>query len=344
MDDEFGRSVAVSGHTVVVGAHLEDSNATGVNGNQADNSAGNSGAAYIFVRSGTSWSQQAYVKASNTGTDDLFGWPVVVSGDTVVVGARYEDSSATGVNGLDADNSARDSGAAYVFVRSGTHWGQEAYLKASNAEAGDVFGQSVAVSGSMAVVGARLENSSATGVNGNQADSGTPSSGAAYVFVREGTNWTQQTYLKATNTGVGDEFGWAVAASGGTVVVGAIHERSSATGVNGNQADNSASESGAAYVFSMGTDGDECPDDPNKTSPGACGCGMADVDSDGDGTPDCADACPENPNRIEPRGCGGCGGVCGMGMAVSGPATLLVLGWKRRLVRRSSIANAMRRR
>ncbi len=98
--------MAVSGDTVVVGAVGEDSSATGVNGNQSDNSAASSGAAYVFVRSGTTWSQQAYLKASNTGADDYFGCSVAVSGDTVVVGAYGEDSTATGVNGNQSDNSA----------------------------------------------------------------------------------------------------------------------------------------------------------------------------------------------------------------------------------------------
>ena len=87
----------------------------------------------MFVRSGTSWSQQAYLKASNTEDGDQFGYSVAVSGDTVVVGA-IEDSSATGVNGDQTDNNARSSGAAYVFVRSGTTWSQQAYLKASNTD------------------------------------------------------------------------------------------------------------------------------------------------------------------------------------------------------------------
>ena len=91
---------------MVVGATGEASNATGVNGNQSDNSATDSGAAYVFVRSGTNWTQQAYLKASNTGADDYFGWSVAVSGDTVVVGALGEDSNATGVNGNQSDNSA----------------------------------------------------------------------------------------------------------------------------------------------------------------------------------------------------------------------------------------------
>jgi hypothetical protein len=174
--------VAVAGDTVVVGAYGEDSNATGVNGDQADNSAIQPGAAYVFTRSGTTWTQQAYLKASNAGTNDLFGISVAVAGDTVVVGAYQEDSNATGVNGAQGDNSATDAGAAYVFTRSGTTWTQQAYLKASNTGADDRFGVSVAVAGETVVVGAYFEASNATGVNGNQADNSASFAGAAYVF------------------------------------------------------------------------------------------------------------------------------------------------------------------
>jgi FG-GAP repeat len=249
-DDWFGTSVGVSGDTVVVGAYGEDSNATGVNGNKADDSAGRAGAAYVFTRSGTSWTQQAYLKASNTEADDRFGLSVAVSDDTVVIGTPGEDSNATGVNGNQADNLAGTSGAAYVFTRSGTSWTQQAYLKASNAEESDLFGTSVAVSGDTVVVGAYGEDSIATGVNANQTtDDSARASGAAYVFTRSGTTWTQQAYLKASNTGESDSFGWSVAVSDDTVVVGAYGEDSNATGINGNQADNSAGASGAAYVF-----------------------------------------------------------------------------------------------
>jgi len=185
--DLFG-SVAVSGDTVVVGAAFESSNASGVDGNQNNNSASESGAAYVFVRGGTSWTQQAYLKASNTGgpgefpTGDQFGFSVAVSGDIVVVGAFYESSNATGVNGNEKDNSAYASGAAYVFVRNGTNWSQQAYLKASNTDQGDGFGGSVAVSGDTAVVGAHSEASGATGVNGDQSDNSAFLSGAAYVY------------------------------------------------------------------------------------------------------------------------------------------------------------------
>jgi hypothetical protein len=247
-DDRFGQSVAVSGDTVVVGASHEDSNATGANGDQADNSAGDAGAAYVFVRSGTTWTQQAYLKASNTELRDYFGTSLAISGDTVVVGAPFESSNATGVNGDQADNSATGSGAAYVFVRTGTTWTQQAYLKASNTELRDYFGSNVAVSGDTVVVGASSEDSSATGVNGDQADNSASFAGAAYVFVRSGTIWTQQAYLKASNTDAGDYFGTSVAISGDTVVVGASREDSNATGVNGAN-NNSATDSGAAYVF-----------------------------------------------------------------------------------------------
>ena len=202
--DAFGQSVAVSGNTLVVGAPFEESGATGVNGNQADNSADEAGAAYVFVRAGTTWTQQAYLKASNAEAGDQFGKVVGISGDTVVVGTSSEESNATGVNGDQADNSFVQAGAAYVFVRAGTTWTQQAYLKASNTGVADNFGYSVAISGDTVVVGAVLEDSGAIGVNGNQADNSAGGSGAAYVFVRGGTSWTQQAYLKASNTGVAD--------------------------------------------------------------------------------------------------------------------------------------------
>ena len=123
-----------------------------------------------------------YLKASNTDADDVFGSSVAISGDTIVVGAQVEDSNATGVNGNEADNSASDAGAAYVFTRTGGGWTQEAYLKASNTDAGDWFGWSVAISGDTIIVGAGREYSNATGVNGNEVDNSVFTAGAAYVF------------------------------------------------------------------------------------------------------------------------------------------------------------------
>jgi hypothetical protein len=121
--DAFGRSVAVSGDTVAVGAYAEDSNQTTITNGataSADNSAAESGAVYIFRRTGVTWAHEAYLKAPNAQSGDLFGSSVAVSGDTVAVGANFEDSNQTTItNGAtaSADNSAIYAGAVYIFVR-----------------------------------------------------------------------------------------------------------------------------------------------------------------------------------------------------------------------------------
>jgi hypothetical protein len=153
-----------------------------VNGNQNDNSAADAGAAYVYFRIGTNWSSQAYLKASNTGTGDGFGYNVAVWGNEIVIGAPYEASSATGLEGNQADDSAADAGAAYWFDRTGMTWSQFAYLKASNTDAGDNFGMKVAIWRNTIVVGALNEASNATGVNGDQGDNSAPGAGAVYVF------------------------------------------------------------------------------------------------------------------------------------------------------------------
>jgi hypothetical protein len=231
--DFFGSSVAISGDTVVVGAPLESGNGS----SQSDNSLDFSGAVYVFVRTGAAWTQQAYLKASNLDAHDGFGASVGISGDTVVVGAPGESSNGSS----QSDNSLSASGAAYVFVRSGSSWSQQAYLKASNAGTGDQFGGSITISGDTTVVGASLE----AGNGGSQNDNSLVNAGAAYVFVRSGGAWGQQSYLKASNPGAFDVFGASVGVSGDTVVVGAFGEAS-----NGNsQSDNSVQGAGAAYVF-----------------------------------------------------------------------------------------------
>ena len=308
----FGGAVALSsdGSTLAVGAIGESSKSTGINGDQADISAAYAGAAYVFVRTGSQWSQQAYVKASNTEAYDYFGGAVALSADgsTLAVGANGEDSAATGVNGDQSSNSASYAGAVYVFSRSGTaQWGQQAYVKAfdtaqsdnfgaaivlsadgstlavgasgkdrsvgrvclfarsnsqwnqqadvkaSNAMTNDNFGGAIALSadGLTLAVGATGEDSMAIGVNGNQDDDSALESGAIYIFGRVGVQWTQQTYIKAPNTGAGDHFGTAVAltADGSGLAVGALWEDSKATGINGDMADNSLSNAGAVYVY-----------------------------------------------------------------------------------------------
>jgi len=246
--DLFGSAIAASGNTVVVGAHNEDSSATGVNGNEANNARQSAGAAYVFVHDGSSWSQQAYLKASNTDANDWFGWAVDIDGDTIVVGARGERSNATGIDGDQVDDSLIQAGAAYVFQRSGTTWSQQAYLKASNTDEQDRFGYSVGVSGDTVVVGAPLEDSGATGVDGSQTNTA-GDAGAAYVFTRIGSTWSQQAYLKPSNTQAEDHFGQSVAIDGDLVVVGADEEDARVFTVDGNGNDNAAPESGAAYVF-----------------------------------------------------------------------------------------------
>lgn len=271
--DWFGWSVAISGETVVVGAYVEASNFVGVQNTagstpeQSDNSALGSGAVYVFVRDGGTWSQQAYLKASNSGGSDWFGASVAISGETVVVGSPGEASSFSGVQNTagstpeQSDNSEFLSGAAYTFVRSGTTWSQQAYIKPSNTDGQDAFGISVAISGNTVVIGSPGERSSFTGVQNTagstpeQRDNSTPFAGAAYVFLRSGTTWNQEAYLKASNTEREDIFGYSVALSGETAIVGSHLEDSgfrgvqSTSGITPEQRDNSARNSGAAYVF-----------------------------------------------------------------------------------------------
>ncbi|MBI2898242.1 MAG: integrin [Deltaproteobacteria bacterium] len=255
--DGFGLSVALSadGSVLAVGAYGEDSDATGVGGNQASDAAPWAGAAYVFRRGGEAWQQEAYVKASNTDAGDVFGWSVALSADgsVLAVGADQERSAATGVDGDQESDAAESSGAAYLFRRdeNGT-WAQEAYVKASNTDSSDAFGWSVALSadGSALAVGAPAEDSAATGVGGDQADDEDGNSGAAYVFRRVDGAWAQEAYAKASNTDATDFFGRvALSADGSVLAVGAMYEDSAATGVGGDEGDNAAAGSGAAYVL-----------------------------------------------------------------------------------------------
>ncbi len=245
--------MSANGNTLVVGAPGEDGS---VNGFPFLNDAPDSGAAFVFLRTGSlivAWNLQRYLKAGGSRPDDRFGYSIGLSGDgnTLACGAPLEDGVSTGIGG--SGIGASDSGAVYVFVRSGTTWSREAYVKASNTQTEDWFGLSVALSadGNVLVVGAPQEDSSAVGLNGNQASAAALNSGAVYVFLRGGTTWMQHAYVKASNTGPGDLFGatGGVSADGNTLAVAAPMEDSNATGINGNQADNSAPNSGAVYVF-----------------------------------------------------------------------------------------------
>jgi hypothetical protein len=254
--DGFGHNVALNqdGTMLAVGAPEEDSDATGIDGDDGDNSAQGSGAVYVFARDEMVWAQQAYVKASNAGALDHFGDSVALSddGSTLAVGAPGESSNAAGIDG-DQDNDAfADAGAVYVYVRDDVGWTQQAYVKAQH-PGGDFFGSSVALSqdGSTLAVGALMEASNATGVDGDQTDNSYAQAGAAYVFARDQAIWTQAAYIKASNTDALDYFGSSVAISddGGLLAVGASREDSGAIGIGTDGADNSLSSAGAVYVY-----------------------------------------------------------------------------------------------
>ncbi|MFO7593655.1 MAG: cadherin domain-containing protein, partial [Pseudomonadota bacterium] len=252
--DNYGHAVALSGdgNTLAVGSFKEASGTTGVN-SEPDEASSESGAVYLFrYANGTGWTQQAYIKASNTGMGDRFGWSVALSddGNTLAVGASAEDSSTTGVNST-SDNMSDGSGAAYLFrYTDETGWTQEAYIKPSNTSAGDAFGTSVALSdhGNTLAVGAPGEDSGTTGINSTP-DACAAESGAVYLF-RFNSGWSEEAFIKPSNTGAGDRFGVSVAlgAEGNTLAVGATGEDSGTTGVNSTP-DESASGSGAAYLF-----------------------------------------------------------------------------------------------
>lgn len=256
--DFFGHSVAVSGDgdVLAVGAPSEDSSATGVGGNATDNSSANSGAAYTFTRAAGIWTQHSFIKASNTGSGDAFGSSVAIStnGSTLVVGAPTEDSSATGIGGDQLNNSALESGAVYVFAQSAGVWAQQAYVKASNTDANDQFGNSVATSGTgdAVAVGAPNEASSASTVGGLQTDNGLPYHGAVYSFARIGVSWSQDAYIKPSDNDARAMFGWSVAMSqdGNWLIAGARFEPSGWGGLVLSPLGSDRVYSGAAYVFS----------------------------------------------------------------------------------------------
>ena len=264
----FGHHISLSqdGNTMAVSSHFEASDAKGINGNQNDKSIPQAGAVYVFVRNGSAWTQQAYIKASNTGEKstpdhadegDQFGFSLALSadGNNLVVGAISEDSKATGINGDQEDNSQQSAGAAYVYVRNGSAWTQQAYVKPSNTFAAMLFGYSVGISadGNQMAVAAYDERGSAREINGKQ-DRDRPGAGAIYVFARSGTTWTQTDYLKAHNAENGDSLGYDMVMSqdGNTIAGGAGDEDCFTGGINPPGCDNdykTDSSTGAAYIF-----------------------------------------------------------------------------------------------
>ncbi len=200
--DSFGLSAAVDGDTAVIGAVWDDDHGF------------NSGSAYVFVRSGGAWVQQAKLLAPDGAANDNFGRSAGISGDTIVIGAQNDDDHGT------------DSGSANIFVRTGNTWTWQAKLTASDGAPLDRLGWQIDISGDTVVASSHRDN-----------DHG-PDSGSAYVFVRapDGT-WFQEAKLTASDAAPADEFGHAVAISGDTILVGAYKN------------DDAGSSSGAAYVF-----------------------------------------------------------------------------------------------
>jgi len=256
-NDEFGSSLAMSafGATLAVGAVNEDSGATLADGDQIDNTMEQSGAVYIFSLQGDNWQQQSYLKSPNTNAEDLFGHALALdaNGNRLLIGSQYEQSNAVGVNGEQSDNSLSLAGAAYIYERSNDIWNFDTYLKASNTFENYRFAASVAISndGSTIAIGSVGESSNDIGIDGNQEDQSYPDSGAVYVFTRNNTSWQQQAYIKSSNSDIGDLFGAAVSldSDGDILAVGAIGESSLAEGVSGTEADNSTVDSGAVYAF-----------------------------------------------------------------------------------------------
>ncbi|MBT3362749.1 MAG: hypothetical protein HN929_03190 [Chloroflexi bacterium] len=203
--DSFGQSVAVSGDTMVVGAWGDDDLGT------------NAGSAYVYTRSGTTWTQQAKLQSSDGMWDDKFGYSVAISGDTLVVGAYADDEDTYTLN----------SGSVYIFTRSGTTWTEQAKLTDSEGAANDYFGYSVAIDDDTLVIG----------TYGDDDDAYSENSGSVFIYTRSSNIWTQQVKLTASDGEQADYFGYSVAISDDTVAIGTHGD------------DDGAFASGAAYVF-----------------------------------------------------------------------------------------------
>jgi len=237
----FGSAVSLSadGNTLVVGSFTDFTEGTG---SFSIDSGGRAGAVYVFTRSDSVWNQQAYLKS----TRDC---PVTRMGTALSLDASGDFLAAGG----DRAN------AVLLYNREEGNWSEQACIQASNAADFDGFGRSVSLSsdGSLLAIGAPDEESASVGIDGNEDNFGV-SAGATYLFANDNGNWQQQNYIKASNTDPSivqlnriEEFGVSVSLSGDSqsLAIGASGEDSAATGVNGNQTDNSANCSGAVYLY-----------------------------------------------------------------------------------------------
>ncbi len=248
VQDYFGEA-AIDGETVIVGAWGDDTNR---------------GAAYVFTGSGADWTQQGKLTANDGASGDYFGVSVALSGDTAIIGSSQDDFGLTG-----------NQGSAHVFVRSGAVWTEQAKLFASDGEGSDYFGNSVALSGDTAVIGAYEDN----GV------------GSAYFFSRSDSSWNERQNLAADDGAINDKFGVSVALSADMAIIGAYLD-------DGNR--------GAAYVFTYDCGdgavdpGEEC-DDGNDTDDDSC-TNSCTLTSCGDGTVNNVEECDDG-NTADGDGC-----------------------------------------
>ena len=197
--DEFGWSVSINSNYAIVGARHEDAGASDTR----------EGAAYIYTRDAVTgvWGNEQKIEASDRASGDLFGWSVSLSGDYAIVGAYGKNS---------------DTGAAYIFKRGGTTWSEIKILTASDKASSDNFGFSVSLSGDYVIVGAYGKNSD---------------TGAAYIFKRGGTTWSEIKILTASDKAASDQFGFSVSLNDtGHAFVGAYGENS---------------YTGAAYIYEI---------------------------------------------------------------------------------------------
>jgi hypothetical protein len=218
--DLFGYSVSISGDHAIVGAYGEDEDALGAN------TLSYAGSAYLFHYNGSTWTQVQKIVASDRAASDRFGYTVSISGDHAIVGAYYEDEDASG------ENYKSRAGSAYLFHYNGSTWTQQQKIVASDRAEADFFGSSVAISGDYAIVGAYQED-----------PDGKTNAGSAYIFHYNGSNWTQQQKIVASDRAANDNFGYTVAISGDHAIVGAHVEDEDETG------ENTLSAAGSAYIF-----------------------------------------------------------------------------------------------
>jgi len=197
----FGCSVSISDNYAIVGALNDKTDLI------------KSGSAYIFRRENTDWIEEDKLVPDDGVSSDQFGYSLSISGDYAIVGAPYKDQYG------------QNSGSAYIFKRNGTSWIQEAKLVSTDIDSLDVFGHAVSISGDYAIVGVR-----------NDDDNGAES-GSAYIFKRDGTIWTQQAKVKATDGEELDQFGYSVAIDNDYAVVGAPQD------------DDNGFNSGSVYIF-----------------------------------------------------------------------------------------------